>query len=252
VARAADVTAQVSGYRLHGTMSLTTSAGPLSMSMDGVIDRRSRTGTMVAHEAVLGQKLNLTEKFSGLTFYMQAANMPELKQLAAGKPWVKFDMSRLLGAMGMSALPMGGTDPSQFVDYLRAVDASTRRVGTATVGGVSTTRYHAVINLDHYANLVPAAQRAAAQRSVRSLEQVVGSHTLPMDVWIDGHRLVRRIGLSFTECVANQHLHLAMSVDLFGYGPQSAIVLPSAGQAYDVTPLMSRAMGKVKLGCTAT
>ena len=93
----------------------------------------------------------------------------------------------------MSESPTG-TDPSQFVDYLRAVSSSTKSLGAATIRGVSTTHYRATIDLTRYAKLVPPSQRAAAQRGISTLESALGSHTLPIDAWIDRKNLVRRIG----------------------------------------------------------
>jgi hypothetical protein len=188
--------------------------------------------------------------FSGLTFYIHAHGLPQLARLTGGKPWLKFDMSRMLGAMGIGALPTG-TDPSQFVDYLRAVSSSEARTGTGIVRGVATTRYHATIDLDRYAKLVPVAQRATAQRAINTLESALGSHTLPIDVWIDRHHMVRRLGLTFAECVSGQRVHLGMQMDLYGYGPQPQPALPSARRAYDMTPLMAASLSKLKFGCTS-
>jgi hypothetical protein len=39
----------------------------------------------------------------------------------------------------------------------------------------------------HGAMAFPAAQRSAAARGVSTLEGAIGSHTMPMDVWIDSH-----------------------------------------------------------------
>ena len=251
VERAADVTAARPGYRISATMNVTSPmVGRMQMRMDGVYDRPTRTGRITSAERVGGRELRFTEVFSGLTFYLRAQGLPELSRLTAGRPWIKFDMSRMLGAMGIGALPTG-TDPSQFVDYLRAVSSSETRTGTATVRGVATTGYHSTIDLDRYSKLVPAAQRATAQRGIDTLESALASHTLPIDVWIDRHHMVRRLGLVFAECVSGQRIHLGMRMDLYNYGPQSRPALPRASQAYDITPLMAASLSKLKFGCTS-
>lgn len=251
VALAADTTAQVPGYKLDGVVSVSTAAGPATTSMSGAVDRANRTGELTSTETVAGQRLNFTEVFSALTFYLRAAGIPQMKKLTGGKPWLKFDMSRMLGAMGLGSLPTG-TDPSQFVDYLRAVSSSTTRVGSAVVRGVDTTHYHAVIDLARYPDLVPQSQRAAAARGISTLEDAVGGRSLPIDVWIGHGNLVRRISLDFAECLADQRLRVGMTMDLYDYGPQKPTSIPSADQAYDITPLLSSTLGNIKFGCTAS
>ncbi len=232
-------------------MQVTTPVvGPMRMRMQGVYDRPTRSGMMTTAEQVGGRRLRVTEVFSGLTFYMRAAGLGQLSHLTGGKPWLKLDMSRALGAMGVGALPTG-TDPSQFVDYLRAVSSSNTREGTATVGGQATTRYHAVIDLDRYAKLVSPTQRASAQRGIKTLESALGNHSMPIDVWIDHRDLVRRLGMAFSECISGLRVHFGLTMSLYDYGPQSVPTLPSAGQSYDITPMMASTLSRLKFGCTA-
>jgi hypothetical protein len=251
VAKAAEATARVPGYRMAATATITTPAsGPLKMQMGGVFDRANRSGTMTAAESVAGHQFQFTEVFSGLTFYLRAAGIPQLQKLTGGKAWLKFDMSRMLGAMGLGSLPTG-TDPTQFLDFLRAVSASTTKKGTETVRGVQTTHYHATVDLTKYPKLVPSSQRAAAQRSVSTLTQALGGHTLPMDAWVDHNNLVRRMAFNFTECVAQQKVQFGMTMDIYDYGPQVQPQLPSTGQAFDITPLLSSTLSRIKFGCSA-
>jgi hypothetical protein len=248
VAKAAETTAQVQGYKLSATMNITTSQGTQHMTMAGSVDRVHHTGELSASEMVLGHQLNFDEVFSALTFYIKTSGIPGISKVTGGKPWIKFDMSRMLGAMGLGSLPTG-TDPSQFVDYLRAVSTSTKSEGTDTIRGIPTTHYHATIDLSRYAKLVPAAQRAAAQRGISTLESAIGGHTMPIDAWVDHQNLVRRMNLSFAECAAGQHVKMNMLMDLYDYGAQTATQVPSDADAYDLTPLLTSSLSKIKLGC---
>jgi hypothetical protein len=249
VVRAANVTARVPGYRIAATASINTPAsGPLQMQMNGVFDRVNRSGTMTAAETVAGHRFHFNEVFSGLTFYLNASGLPQLGRISGGKPWLKFDMSRMLGAMGLGSLPTG-TDPTQFIDFLRAVSTSTTKQGTAKIRGITTTHYHAVVDLSKYPKLVPASQRAEAQRSVSTMISALGGHTLPMDAWIDASNLVRRAAFNFTECVAQQRVKFGMTMDIYDYGPQNQPQLPASTQAYDMTPLLSATLGRIKFGC---
>jgi hypothetical protein len=252
VARAADVTSKVQGYRIAATMTVGTPAGQVRATLSGVMNRADRTGEMTARESIAGQKLTIAERFSGLTFYMDSAGIPGLGQVTHGKRWLKMDMSRTLGSLGLGSLSTTSTDPTQFVDYLRAVSADTKKVGTDTVRGVSATHYHAVVDLNKYPNLLPGSDRASAKQGISTLEKALGSHTMAMDVWIDGRKLVRRLQFGYPECVNNQKLSLDMTMDLYDYGPKPSTHVPSDSQAYDLTPLLSSAMKNLKFGCSGS
>lgn len=251
VRRAADVTAQVPGYRMAATMNLGAAGDNGQVTMSGVMDRADATGALTTTESVLGHSLKVQEEFSRLTIYMQAAGLPGISKITGGKPWLKLDMSRALGAMGLGSLATTSSDPSQFVDYLRAVGARTTRVGTQTIRGVATTHYHVIVNLGRYTNLLPAAQRPAAAHEIAALEGALGSSSLPMDVWIDADKLVRRLSFAYAECVNNQRLGLNMTMDLYDYGPQTVPSLPTGSQTYDLTPLVAKEIKNVKLGCSS-
>ena len=252
VIRAADVTARSPGYRLAGTATISVQGGQgrsSHMTMNGSFDRRDRVGTMTAVAGVLGHSVRIPEVLSHLTVYMPTKAVPNATKLAPNKRWLKLDMSRAVGGAGISSLPTA-TDPSQFVDYLRAVSSGITNDGGATVRGVHTTHYHATIDLDRYPRLVAPSRRQAVAASVENLEATLQSHTMPLDVWIDRQHLVRRIALNFGECVSGAHFRFAMSADLYDYGPQPRPKMPSASQTYDLTPLLQTTMERVKVGCT--
>jgi len=252
VARAAEVTSHSPGYRLSGTITVTGAVSTVRGTMSGVIDTANHTGSLTMHETVLGHSLAIAERLAGTTIYMTAPGQPALARVTGGKQWLKMDLSRALGTLGFGGLPTQTTDPSQFVQYLRAVGAKTTRVGTETVDGTEATHYHAVIDLDKYPQLLPPARRAGAAKGIASIETVTGSHTLPMDVWIDSRQLVRRMSFAFNECVQNQHTTMAMTMDMSDYGQQTVAPPPAPAQTYDITPLIVKAMKSVKLSCGAS
>lgn len=249
VAKAADVTGKVQGYKVSADMTVSTPAGQVSATISGDMDRANHTGQMTARESVAGQTMTIAERFSGLSFYMDTSGLPGADQLTHGKRWLKMDMARTLGSMGLGSLSTTGSDPSQFVDYLRATGANTEKLGSDTIRGVAATHYHAVADLNKYVNLVPQADRAAAEQGISTLKTALGTHTMAMDVWIDGQKLVRRLKFGVPECVNSQKLSLNMTMDLYDYGPQPATQVPSDSDAYDITPLLSAAMKNTKTGC---
>jgi hypothetical protein len=248
VAQAATTTAHAPGYRMSATIDAAGGGTTVHGTMDGVIDSTRHTGAFSLRESVSGHTISVLERLSGTTVYMKLPNQAALQSLTGGKPWIKLDFNRALGAFGLGGLSTQGSNPAQFVDYLRAVGATPKRVGTATIAGVQTTHYHVVVNLDNYPKLFPASRRAAASRGVATLESALGSHTMPMDAWVDSQRLLRRMSFSFTECVQSQHLRLGMTMNLSHYGQQTVPATPSPAQAYDLTPLILKSLKNYKPG----
>jgi hypothetical protein len=248
VARAATISAHSAGYRLVATIDVGTQAAKVHGALSGVVDTAQHAGAFTLQEMVAGHPLAIEERLSGTTAYMRFPGQPALQRLTGGKKWVKLDFGRVLGAMGLGGLPTQGTDPTQFLDYLRTVGAKTTKVGGATVNGTRTTHYRVVINLDNYPKLFAPSRRTAAARGVASMERLMGSHALPMDAWIDSRNLLRRMSFSLGECVESQHVNMAMTMNLTGYGPQTVPAVPSSSQAYDLTPLIVKSERNLKPG----
>jgi hypothetical protein len=249
VVRAADVTGSSSGYRFRATMSITGSSS-LNDTMSGTILRADNRGTLALREHVLGHSVNVSERYSGKTYWVSVAGIPGGSALTS-KPWLKYNLGSTLNQLGVGGLPSGGSDPTQFLTYLKAAGADARQLGTQTVRGVATTHYAVSVDLNSYARLVPAADRAAARKAIQRLIATIGSSTLHMQIWIDHHNLARRLYLSFAECVAQQHLRLGMTMDLFDFGTQAKVTLPTDAQSYDITSLVDRQLANQKLGCSA-
>jgi hypothetical protein len=81
--------------------------------------------------------------------------------------------------------------------------------------------------------------------------QTVTAVALPIDVWIDHHHVVRRLGLMFAECVSGRRIHFSMTMDLYDYGPQARPSPPRATQVQDITQLVAASLHSIKFGCTS-
>jgi hypothetical protein len=243
VSQAAAVTASASGYRMSAVMSISSASAPVTAKMKGSVDTAVNTGTMNLTEVVGGQPVKAAMVFSKLNFWMKASAIPGASQLTGGKPWIYVDMSKALSAMGVGSLP-GTTDPSQFLDYLRAVGANPAVVGTVSINGVSTTEYRATVNLDQYAKLY----HASAQ-TVSAIESAIGSHTMPVQAWVDGQHRVRRLHVAFPECVAGSKVQFSMTMGIYDFGAQPQAQIPQRGQVYNLTPALVAKYGNVKVGC---
>jgi hypothetical protein len=251
VARAAADTSRVPGYRMSGTITISSPvSGVTAMGLTGTFDRthsRAKLSTLIQAG---GHRVQTAELVSKLAVYMGASVLPGGTRLTGGKPWLKLDLSHSVGAAGVTSLPTA-SDPTQFVDYLRAVSSAAGSKHTQGVQGIPTAHYAATIDLDRYPALAPAAQRPAVQRSIATLESSLASHKLPIDVWIDSHGLVRQISVNFGECVSRTRFRFAMTLELYDFGAQSTPVIPDSKSVYDLTPLISKALRHAKLGCSA-
>jgi hypothetical protein len=249
VSRAADVTAKARGFRLAGVLTVGGPAsGTFTEAMSGSFDRADQRGSVTTIALVGGRRIQTSELLSRLTVYVSSAAIPNGVALTGGKQWIELNLSRAGGAIGVSSLPTA-TDPTQFVDFLRAVSSTSSSAGGETVRGVPTTHYHAIVDLDRYPSLVPPSELFPVTRSVKALESALGAHTIPLDVWVDSKSLVRRLSFSLGECISRTRFQFGMSLDLFDYGPQPRPRLPTAREAYDITPVIAAALRQTPPRC---
>src|SRR5581483_667697 len=131
-----------------------------------------------------------------LTIYMKMPSTLSAK-LPGGKPWWKLNLAQAAAAQGLSGLssltsnPAGG-DPSQFLQYMRGA-GKVSKLGSAQIAGFQTTHYHVLVDLDKVATKMPSSERSAVNQTIKKLEGMLGSHQLPVDVWIDNNNLIRRM-----------------------------------------------------------
>ena len=245
VSKAAAVTVSAKGYRMSAVMSITGGSAPVSARVTGTIDTAADSGTMSMSETLGAVQVRAPMIFQRLNFWMRSAAIPGAIDVTGGKPWIYVDMHKALGAIGIGSLP-GAVDPSQFLNYLTAVSANPTRVGTVSIHGVATTEYRAVIDLGSYAQQFPASAA-----TVVALESALGSHTMPVEAWIDGQNRVRRIHVAFPECVAGSKVHFSLTMGIYDFGPQPQAQIPLRNAVYNLTPELTHTYRGVKLGCTS-
>lgn len=255
VVRAAYLSTSASGYQMRFALQLGSSALPQPVTGIGVgrFDVPHHSGAFVLDmnlgsspqiAQVLGSStFRVQEILKGTTVYVKlpAAITSKLPSLSS-KPWLKVDLAKAAssaGIPGLSSLVNNPTssDPSQFLQYLRAAGGTVTKEGTQVVNGLQTTKYHATISLDKVANTVPAASRSAAKSAIAGLEKLTSLHTIPVDVWIDDHNLIRRMHMTLSESVNGQSVNTGITVDIVKYGPQPQPPVPPASQVRDIGSL---------------
>jgi hypothetical protein len=225
VTQAAYVTSRGPGFKMDMTMSAHIDGEPFSLTTTGAFEEQGRRGAM--SETVNGKTVATVMDLPYA--YVQATG-----KLIKGKPWARFNVEGYTQSLGLSGSLNTSTDPSQWVDFLKATgEAST--VGQQTLRGVPTTHYHVLVDFTRFPALVPARLRADAQQEAALIKRISGQSTLPMDVWIDGQKHVRRYQVQVPLCFQGERTSESVSVELYGYGTQIVRAPPPLSEVSDLT-----------------
>jgi hypothetical protein len=208
-------------------------AGSYTMDMSKIAEASGQTGIDPA-------KLKMRMIYVPGHMYMHSPLTQG--KLPGGKEWIGVDIRRALQAKGIdtSALMQQG-NPTDYLRYLRATSGRVERLGSEEVRGVSTTHYKGTVDLRR----TPKLDRRSAERLI----QLGGTATMPTEVWIDQHHLVRRMRLQISMkmppnagAAAGQLMKIDETVELYNFGPKPRVVPPPADQVYDATGLAQRGM----------
>ena len=245
VAQAATRSANAPGYRARISMVMSSPSlpGGITMTGGGVVSSSahaasiSMTMTLPNLPAVTsqlgGDSLQITEILRGTTVYVELPQALASK-LPFSKRWLSVNVLKAAGVQGLSSLSgglgAGSSDPSQFLQYLRAASDSVVATGHARVDGYDTTHYQAQVDFGKVADALPAAERPAIQRALTMLGQQAQLGTIPVDVWIDRSHLVRRIGMTLNMTIKGTSMSAQIVEDLSDYGPQPTPAPPPADQ----------------------
>lgn len=241
VTQAADVTTHVAGADLHTSIDVTVLGRSITMAGGGYESFATRNALINLHVS------GLPGAFAGGAMFHTRVVYPRVfmrsglfsSVLPPGKTWIELDLARTLQREGInsSLLSSAGSDPAQFLDYLKAVSGGVQNLGSAQIRGVATTHYHAVVDLRRYPTLLPRSRRSAAQQGIARLVQLTGTSRIPVDVWVDSHHLIRqqRVNLSVHRTALPGGLNERVTVDLFRFGPKPRVAPPPPGQTYDLT-----------------
>lgn len=234
------------------TMSAPSLSSPITAYGHAIVNLRQQSMSMSfaidmsqlpqAAQVLGGSTMRMDMILTHGVMYMRlpAALTQQVPQFG-GKQWLKLDLSKLVGLPGFSSLGSNPTmtDPSHMLQYLRAASDSVTNEGSQLVGGVATTHYHVLLDLNNIAANLPATERSTVQSALSQLKSSTNLSQIPMDVWIDAHHLVRRIAMAVTASAGTgAGLQENMTADLTDYGPQPTPSAPPADQVQDLSNLV--------------
>jgi hypothetical protein len=216
VAEAAQTTQSAGTARL----ALSAAVGGQTLNGSGFVDMKRRAAD-ISLELPQGTLREITR---GTRVYLKPPAGLGSSRLKT--PWMMVDVGAVAQAQGINLGALQSlSDPSGTIDQLRSA-GKVEKVGTETVRGVQTTHFKAVVDLRK------AAQRApAAKSSVDQLIRMLGRSSIPVEVWLDNQKRLRREQVSLT--VLGQPL--TETVELYDFGARQAIKPPPADQVTDVT-----------------
>jgi hypothetical protein len=244
VTRAAYATDRVPGYKFSITIGTQIAGQSATVEGSGTINDGGSEGT--ASLQTEGKTIN--EVIAKPYLYVSVPDTADAS-VTHGKPWVRADLSTFSQSYGSSSIGAGSSNPTEVLSYLKAAGTVTR-LGEEQVRGVTSTRYHVLIDLAHFADRAPAAQRDVVRHEGKLLERITGAKTLPMDVWI-GAGQVARVRLAFSLCTSQGRAQETISMDLYDYGRQPVVSPPPASQVADIAAKVKSNVAKslAELGC---
>lgn len=224
VAEAAAKTRDISSARFVMVLKARDQDGPLTMRGPGEIDDHGRLMhmrvTMPRRQVGLrgGGNVEFEMILAGKSYYYRGGPFADL---TVGKKWVRVRDDQ-------APPDLGQNDPGAMLDYLRATSDVTE-VGDGSVRGVPTTHYRARIQLDRAAELAPPEAKRRVEQAVTRL-QSLGVEEIPLEAWVDGEGLVRRITMNWHPQAGS----IVMTLELFDFGQEIGLKIPPASQTIPI------------------
>ncbi|MEU1801373.1 hypothetical protein [Streptomyces sp. NPDC019937] len=203
----------------------TSAAGKSAVAQgEGAIDLEDGDSTMSISAG--GQKVE--QRVVDQVVYQKLPSK-QRAQVPGDKPWIKIDLKKAAAEQN-SGSSNQINDPAQSASFGKGItDRNTKKVGTATVDGVKTTRYRVTVDIDKLSG-------AAA------LKRQVGP-TVPMDVWLDDQGRIRRQQITMDIKPTDQpkgtttpkKLTVRTLIEFSDFGTEVDPEAPPAGQTTDMT-----------------
>lgn len=225
--------------RIAVTTTMQMQGMTVSFTESGAFDFARSRGTVS-----MSSPVGFTEVFVPPKMYIK---MPagDGTSLPKGKSWIAVGpgMPGDLAASGLGgALPgplgAGNGDPADLLASLTAISGSVTKHGTATIRDVQVTQYRVNIDLAKAAARVPGWERA----SFKEFAQSLGTGTIPVDVWVDSHNLVRRMREALhmpSEPGTPAGTVVTQTTDFYDFGVSVRVSAPPAAEVASLPQLIT-------------
>ena len=266
LAQSASTSAEATSGRFSFEMSLTAlgSDDPFALSGEGAFDQASGRSSFAVDMSSLAKLLG--GFVAGLSGSSRTSSLPDFDdpagwkieviqdgkvgyvrfpaldyQLPAGKSWIRgkegegsvggFQFDELEGFVR--------SDPRDLLEALQGVAKEIETVGSEELRGVETTHYRAVLDPEELAKAKDLEGRSAPPTLVDQITSQSGLEPVPVDVWLDGDGLVRKLSMSLsaTDATSSEANEAEISFELWDYGERVEIELPPASQVVEASAI---------------
>ena len=200
-------TSQAGSVRTDFTIS---SPGGVAGTGSGVFNGgKDRSGQLTMNITADGRQVAVDTVIVGNTIYVRSPLISQ--RLPGGKQWVKVDLQQAAKAanVDLGTLLSSNPSPAGALAYLQGSSAI-KKLGSERVGGVPTTHYRVVVDLQQAADRASSADRRALEQAIKA----VGTTTLPVEVWVDSQGYVRKI--EYQSGASGQSADVTMEMHDFG------------------------------------
>jgi hypothetical protein len=258
LSRAADASSAAKGYRSVIAMTETLPQGTITATGTGSFDRTpdSAQVNLTMNVPQLSAPLHVVETIERGVLYIKipASLLAKLPASASvvlgGRQWIELSLSQLgkaEGIPGLGGLASDGsetTDPGRYLAMLKHV-ADVTKIGQQTLLGVQTTAYRANLSLADEFSILPGNH--GSDRSLLALlrKEHETLSASPVEVWIDGAGLVRRVSEAVKMTVRGQPLTIDEQMDILSYGLQPSPTVPPAYETFNVSKLLTAAIARL-------
>ncbi len=223
------------------SLDLPATSAPLRLNANGSFNFTAGEGELTTRMTGVpklpGGALSMTELYKAGDVYIDSPLTAG--KLPHGARWLKLDIGRSAQSVGLDAqsLTGGGSDPSQYLQYLEAAGGKVRAVGQENVRGTPTTHYEGTIDLSkaldglHSSNTNSEKLRFFLSKARAEL----GSAEIPINVWIDPHHLLRRMEMSFSPAAGAPHTAVDLRLELFDFGATPTVRAPADSEVFETT-----------------
>jgi hypothetical protein len=159
--------------------------------------------------------------------------------LPGGQRWIRLDLQNVADATGIDFGPLvqgSQVDPSQYLLWLSAIGPGVTKISEEEIRGVPTTRYRAAVDFNLLESQAPPGKEAEWSAYVQALRDRLGLDFIPVEVWVDGDGLVRR--LYHEHGFGADGTSATVTTELFDFGVAVNAQAPPPGQVAAINDLI--------------
>lgn len=208
----------------------TVGTASVKISGDGDFLNDLNRGSLSISAHASGKTVKFAMLVDGLTYYVSSDSFS--RTLPAGKSWVSVDVRSQAKSLGLDVSQYSEQSPAEILTRLRHI-GTVSTLGVDKVDGVEATHYRAVIDVKK----LPGSARLVA---------LLHPVYQPLEVWISGDNLVRRVKMGFSGVTQGKRFTEEFTEDFSKFGEDVGVEFPAASATLTAANLRKL----VNQGCT--